>query len=122
MFIPALSLAEIDISGLTLDELIVLGTKVQERIFELSDTREVKVPVGTYTVGVHIPAGEYSMRPAGMFSWIEIDNAPDAYGSHWQMYNMAEGETAGRVVLYDGDVVNITMGTMIFVKFTGLGF
>ena len=57
------ALAEFDLSGMTLDELIELQEKVTAAMWASDEWQEVEVPAGIYEVGVDIPAGYWTISP-----------------------------------------------------------
>ena len=60
--VPMISLAEIDLSGLSTEELMDLNKAVIMEIFSRDDFQLVTVPAGTYKVGEDIPAGTYTVQ------------------------------------------------------------
>ena len=54
----------IDLSGLSLTELIDLRTQVQLAMWETEDWQEVEVPQGLYQIGVDIPAKHWNIKAA----------------------------------------------------------
>lgn len=60
--VPMISLAEIDLSGLSTEELMDLNKAVIMEIFSRDDFQLVTVPAGTYKVGEDIPAGPIPCR------------------------------------------------------------
>ena len=58
------ALAEIDLSVLTFDELAALRDQCQLEMMSRDQWQEVTVPQGLYEVGVHIPAGDWTIRCA----------------------------------------------------------
>lgn len=55
--------AEIDLSGMTYDELIALNAQVTRQIMMTDKWQEVEVPVGVYKIGRDIPAGKWTIKP-----------------------------------------------------------
>lgn len=63
---------EIDLSGLSLRELEALRNRCLLEMFSREDWQEVSVPQGVYKVGVHIPAGTWTVQcKTGYFTSIE---------------------------------------------------
>lgn len=56
--------AEIDLSGLTFSELAALRDQCLMEMFTRDEWQEVTVPQGCYEIGVHIPAGTWTIRCA----------------------------------------------------------
>lgn len=53
--------AEIDLSGLSLAELVELKQQITIAMWETEEWQEVEVPVGMYEIGVDIPAGYWTI-------------------------------------------------------------
>lgn len=96
------ALAEIDLSSMTLDELIELHEQVQLALFE--QAKSVTVPQGTWLVGKDIPAGTYLLRCADMGntdSSLRLcyvrwgTKMPNSYGS------FPDKSEIGNVILYN---------------------
>lgn len=88
LLVGVVSIAEIDLSGMSLEELITLREQIDEAIMA-TDNYIVVVPGGMYMVGSDIPAGRWVIsshdkerlatvelgtpKDDGSFSWIRID-------------------------------------------------
>ena len=55
--------AEIDLSGMSLAELLELQQRVTMAMWETEEWQEVEVPSGVYEVGKDIPAGHWTITP-----------------------------------------------------------
>ena len=55
---------EIDLTGMTYDELVALREKLNLAIWESDEWQEVTVPKGVWEVGVDIPAGHWTISVA----------------------------------------------------------
>lgn len=55
--------AEIDLSGMSYAELILLQRNLVAEIMSRPEWKEVTVPAGTWNIGTDIPAGYYSISP-----------------------------------------------------------
>lgn len=51
------AIADVDISGLSYDELVALVNKAQMEMMKMDKWQEVVVPEGIYIIGEDIPAG-----------------------------------------------------------------
>lgn len=58
------ALAEIDLSGMTYDELVALKDQINLAIWNSQEWQEVTVPQGLWEVGKDIPAGHWTVRCA----------------------------------------------------------
>ena len=54
--------AEIDLTGLSFDELAALRDQCLIEMFSRDEWQEVTVPQGLWEIGVHIPAGTWTLR------------------------------------------------------------
>ena len=64
LMIPVAAFAEVDLSGMSYDELVQLKDQVSLAIWESEEWQEVEVPAGVYTVGEDIPAGKWTIKAA----------------------------------------------------------
>ena len=64
--VPAI--AEIDLSGLTFDELVDLRNQCLTEMTKRDEWQEVTVPVGVWKIGEDIPAGHWSIKCAGSYA------------------------------------------------------
>lgn len=80
--LPALVLAaEIDLSGMSFDELVALRDQINLAIWESAEWEEVTVPQGVWKVGVDIPAGHWSIKPVdGGDCWVKYGDVLDSSG------------------------------------------
>lgn len=60
--------AEIDLSGMSFEELVALRGQVDLALWATEEWQEVDVPEGVYEVGVDIPAGHWTIT-AGEATW-----------------------------------------------------
>lgn len=82
--------AEIDLSGLTYDELVALKDRINLAMWESEEWQEVTVPIGVWKVGEDIPDGHWTIKaaPGQYYSWGSVK-----YGSKL--------DETGKTVLYD---------------------
>ena len=64
LLIPVAAFAEVDLTGMSYDELVQLKDQVSLAIWESEEWQEVEVPAGVYTVGEDIPAGKWTIKAA----------------------------------------------------------
>ena len=116
--IPVAAFADVDFSGMSYDELVSLNSQLFKEIVSRPEFKEVTVPTGSYVVGSDIPAGTYSLGLAsGTFgSMIRINDFQEAYTVS------SSDPSIGKVTLKDGDSVDISMGSIVFKTYVGLGF
>lgn len=113
----------VDPATATLDELIAARSAIEQAIMSRDDYKEVNVPAGTYMVGDQIPAGEYTITTSSAAAMIIVygkggKEAFDIAGS----YSISPSESVGRLVLTDGQTVELSFGGVVFAPYAGLGF
>lgn len=64
VFIVTVSLADVDINGLSFDELIALKEKINLAIWSSNEWQEVTVSQGVWKIGKEIPAGHWTIKMA----------------------------------------------------------
>lgn len=64
LMLCASALAEVDLSGLTFDELVDLRDRAQRAMWDCEEWQEVTVPQGIWRVGEDIPFGHWTVTPA----------------------------------------------------------
>jgi len=123
----ATAATELDLSGMSLDELIALQQQVQMAMWETDEWQEVEVPIGIYEVGVDIPAGMWVITSTdclGASYGTEVNEYHTdledliAFESLWN-----EGESFAWN-LVDGTYIQIDYAPAIFTPYTApsLGF
>lgn len=124
----AASAAEIDLAGMTFDELRALQTQLNQEIHNRPEWKEVTVPAGDWVVGEDIPAGAYSVcitDPDTLVGVIVWGSAKDDYESDGGLlYNillMDDTLVYGKLKLAPGNIVAIS-GPVIFAPAVSLGF
>lgn len=124
----AASAAEIDLAGMTFDELRELQQKVSAEIIKRPEWKEVVVPAGEWIVGEDIPAGSYSVKihPTESSTYVKIwGHAIDDYsaggGLVYDFIVKQERPVFGKVNLRAGYVVDIDE-PVIFAPAVSLGF
>lgn len=118
---------EIDLSGLSIDELRALQARIAEEIVSRPEWKEVTVPSGIYKIGADIPAGEYCIRCGKsskgyiFFEYGEKTNASHSdieYPRQFCDYIYADGDGKEfefvNVLLIEGYYVKIEYGYAIF--------
>ena len=131
MVVSSAAAEDIDLSGLSFDQLVQLQSRITMELMQRDEWQEVTVPEGIYLVGHDIPAGKWNIKSS---------NPGDGYGMNW---GMALGEDNNSIAIdatfnyhycYDGEayVLDLVDGcylqikghSVIFTPFTGhsLGF
>jgi len=114
MLLPAISYAQVDLASMTDMDLMQLQADLVDELFKRG--KEATIPVGQYVVGQHIPAGDYFIAAGGSFgTWVEVNDEPGGYGDHYQLHALQAGESVGRLVLIDGDTLDVKFGEAKFI-------
>lgn len=115
------SAERIDFSDLSLDSLIVLKTWVAEEIAaRTKNDKEVRVPVGEYIVGDDIPVGTYTITNKGTsYAYVYQYTAK---GDRITYYDLDDNESIGKIVLEDGQIIQVKSSPVYFSTYKGLGF
>ena len=115
--LPSMAYADVDLSALTFSELLELKSSINKEIVMREEYIQATVPAGSYIVGEDIPSGSYSLSIGeGAFMAVVIVN------EHKTMHTLSSDSSVGKINLLEGDSVDITGGSVIFKKYTGLGF
>lgn len=135
--VPAL--ADVDLSGLSFEELVALKSQIDLEIFARPEWQSVEVPQGLYLVGRDIPAGKWTVKSLPS-SWTDVSVGQSfadggmkltypykinetVYGPSGLYYTDGK-RTELTIEVVDGDYVQVDLGTAIFEPFHGvsLGF
>lgn len=81
--------------------------------------KEVTVPPGTYSVGSDIPAGTYTVTTKGIITMLTVKNSA---GGLVTMHSLNGNTQVGKLVLEDGQTVELVGESVIFKPYQGLGF
>lgn len=84
-----------------------------------STQKEVTVPPGTYAVGSDIPAGSYTVVGTGIVTILTVKNSSGVYGA---MHSVSSSSQIGKLVIEDGQTIDIVGESLIFKPYQGLGF
>ena len=142
LLLPAALAEDIDLSGLTYDQLVALKDRINKAMWECDEWQEVTVPAGVWKIGEDIPAGHWTMKVAPGSTWASIDvgDALDETGKgikfladrHWSEMVKLEGSDHSTIEyteldfeFLDGDYLVIEEGDLVFTPYTGkpsLGF
>lgn len=132
--------ADVDLSGMTFDELVALRDQIDLAIWNSQEWQEVEVPQGLYKVGEDIPAGKWTIRaPYGEANTVKVGSQLDDNGTDVNFrgdYRMILGENYSgfapssacdfwTVDLREDQYVCIKDGPAVFTPYAGkpsLGF
>ncbi len=139
MSISAFGFADVDLSGMSYDELVALKDQINLAIWQSDDWQEVEVPQGVWLVGEDIPAGKWTIKAAKEAStFISVGDAPTddgtgvkatvmqaIYDPEYMFYNAKSDIFEWTIDLAEGKYVEIDNGVAIFTPYAGkpsLGF
>lgn len=116
LMIPVFSLADVDLTGMSYDELLALREEILEEMMGREEFKSVLVPIGCYTVGEDIPEGYYALSlPTGGYMAMVTLNT-------YTLYTVGNGNDVGKLPLKNGDTLEIQVSGVEFTTYTGLGF
>jgi len=73
---------ELDLSGLSFDQLVALRDQLNLAIWNSKEWKEVTVPAGVWTIGEDIPAGYWTVRPLpGDYVSVTYCDSLDEFGT-----------------------------------------
>lgn len=132
------SAEDIDLSGMSFDELLALQNQILAAMWASDEWQEVTVPVGVYVVGEDIPAGKWTIKAmpktrsrvvhgTSLLSGGDVSSwyGADAYIEGTEYWGYSEGEaTEINWVLEEGEYFQVHDAAVIFTPFVGskLGF
>jgi len=139
--VPAL--AEVDLSGMSFDELVVLSDQINLAMWNSQEWQEVTVPQGVWKVGEDIPEGHWTIKPVdGVYAYVAYGNTLEAnqkevsykskdyyresiYSPSCNIYDQGEDLLQMDIDAKSGSYICIESGDVIFTPYTGkpkLGF
>lgn len=132
--------ADIDLNGMSFDELVALKDQINLAIWNSAEWQEVEVPYGVWVVGEDIPAGKWTVTAGdGCSLFFELGKELDATGTElvradnwWNLisktywgFDASTDIDSVTVDLSDGTIITIDEGSVIFTPYSGkqsLGF
>lgn len=129
--VPVLVSAETDdpFAEFTTEELVMLKSLIEEALAqrgqgvgeaaEQTMQKDVAVPVGKYTVGEDIPAGTYTIISSDRLAYVTVYSAS---GKRLSSDGIDDGATIGKLVLENGQLVEVEYAAVVFSAYKGLGF
>lgn len=131
--------ADVDLSGMSFEELVALKDQINLAIWNSADWQEVEVPQGVWEVGADIPAGKWTIKaiPGGN-TYIKVGTeledggtdvhtkfTVDIYDPGHRGYKEGQKLSEGTIDLEVGQYVCIDYANAIFTPYAGkpsLGF
>ena len=124
LFVTSAYAAAPDLTNYSFEELLEIQRLLTAEIMSRDEWKEVAVPPGTYIVGIDIPAGTYSVevrQAETVFRVYEQENGKKLIST--ALYSIYEDQKQiKKLVLEDGNIVEIISCTVHFSPYTGLGF
>lgn len=143
LVLPVAAQADVDLSGMTFDELVALSDQINLAIWNSQEWQEVTVPQGLWKVGEDIPEGHWTIKAAdGVYAYVNYGNTLETNGkevSYTSRDYYSERVTSGTYRLFEkgedilqididaksGSYIEIESGDVIFSPYSGkqkLGF
>lgn len=127
--------ANVDLSGMSYNDLVGLKDSINSAIWNSSEWEEVEVPQGVYIVGQHIPAGHWTILPKEGY-WCSITAGTGLNDAQTRVDNMKRkggftlvsktsdiyddgDQTSGDIVLESGWYIEISDSPAIFTPYNG---
>lgn len=131
--------ADVDLSGMTFDELVALKDQINLALWNSADWQEVTVPQGVWEIGADIPAGKWTILPEPFGeTYIKIGNETKNGGTDvssktselikdkdYRNFDASKDITSWNVELEAGQFLQVDYGPAVFTPYAGkpsLGF
>ena len=116
LLISPFALSEESIDDMTLEELIDLELKVQEKIYELDKTANCVVYQGVYEIGRDLEPGTYIFQCVEVYSQADVAAVVSYSGEERISHNLlADGESC-QIAVEEGMKLGIGNGVFTFLK------
>ena len=132
LLIPAFAFAEVDLSGMSYDDLVSLSKQVGMAIMQSDEFDSVTVPMGIWEVGVDIPEGTWIITPEKSMCMVVYGSALDESGNDMNMFDrgnayadLDNASESWRVKATKGNYFMVKYNDAVFTSDTGstwLGF
>ena len=132
LLIPAFAFAEVDLTGMSYDDLVSLSKQVGMAIMQSDEFDSVTVPMGIWEVGVDIPEGTWIITPAKSMCMVVYGSALDESGNDMNMFergnaysDLDNASESWRVKATKGNYFMVKYNNAVFTSdtgSTGLGF
>ena len=133
--------ADVDLSGMTFDELVALRDQIDLAIWNSQEWQEVEVPQGVWRVGEDIPAGKWTVKPvSGGQTYVKIGASLNETGTaidlskssgellraeDWPKFNPKTDVPSWDIEVKEGQYISMEYGPAVFTPYAGkpsLGF
>ena len=132
LLIPAFAFAEVDLSGMSYDDLVSLSKQVGMAIMQSDEFDSVTVPMGIWEVGVDIPEGTWIITPGKSMCTVVYGSALDESGNDMNFFDrgnayadLNNASESWRVKATKGNYFMVKYNNAVFTSYTGstgLGF
>ena len=142
LLLPAFAIADVDLTGMTYEQLVELKNQINLAIWASEEWQEVSVPSGVYIVGEDIPAGKWTLQAAeGIYASVKWGDTLAAsgvdldygdlyeyealYSPTYKYYEEGRDKTEVTYDMKDGQYVIVDDGMVVFTPYSGkpsLGF
>ena len=133
VLIGSFALADVDLSGMSYDELVALKDEINLAIWNSQEWQEVTVPIGVWKVGEDIPEGHWTIKasPEGPSSWgsvhigtalDEIGKSIDALNSDFTYYVQIKKAGSSAAVDLEETDIDLKNGTYVIIDNTDMVF
>lgn len=132
--------ADVDLSGMSFDELVALKDQINLTIWNSEEWQEVEVPQGVWEVGADIPEGKWTIRATdGNNAYVTVGTRLDESETEVdgligfeslksetrRGYNESSDVSNWTIELKEGQYMKVDFGNVIFTPYAGkpsLGF
>jgi len=112
------AMAEIDLSGMSFDELVALQKQVISAIMQTDEWQEAELPVGMYVIGEDIPAGQWDFSCENGMVMIKVWKSVDEYTQNgdkiWLNAISANAGEKSTALFSDGQVIQLFFNSAVF--------
>jgi len=120
--IPSIVYADVpDLSKLSDEDLLSVIQDAQKLLFDSKLNEGVRVPQGTYTIGIDIPAGTYRIEITDGTGYYDVFDKEGGYkifaGLTGKSYKVTD---IGKITFEEGNVLVLVNSTFIFYPYVGL--
>lgn len=122
LLLGTVAMGEIDLSGMSYDELVELRGRIDKAIVDNGEYKEVNLPQGTYTFGEDIPAGKWTFTHVGDKHDVELHIKYIDEKKYSGDYFRLGTDEACNVEFVDGDTIAVEWDAVTIKPFKGIEF
>lgn len=122
VLVGAVALAEVDLTGMSYEELVALRDQLDKTIWAMDEWEYVQVPGGDYDIGVDIPAGRWTLVGVDSYSSFEVYQSRDVKDNYSYdiLYESLDHNQHYNITLEDGQYIEIS-GLIAFQPYLSAG-